>query len=505
MANIIKSALLIDGSTLHGVSIRQGRTVAEGDEAPEFKEWKFADGEKAEGLEGERTVEEEGGKAEGQDEQTRADAFESAVTELPVEDGAPLALPPDILVTRILSLPAADTDSFASMVRLKMEKFAPVADDELEVDYEVIGATESETRVFAVAVPLSTLDALAGDLEKSGLAVTRIDSALLCEWRSLDAFDAQPGEPRQQDGGNAADAGEQPALRQPLAAVFALPSGRFDFIAADEAGPLFARTLGAPASPDDLAREVTLSLLDLAAENPSFTARRLVLVAPDSLDAAYAAALERATAMKPETVRLESIQPFVQSAIERDDEDGCIDIVPSAWRDDEQASVMKRRFIYGAIAAVALWVVIFATFMAIPRAIERQTAALRAQIAAVMPEYGEVSELRTRVRLIQSYEDRSHSVLETLRALCERMPQGMTIGNFGYEKNDDSGASGRRGGPGGIKITGDAASQDSIFSLKDSMDELELFDAARLKGPTMDGQRRRYKFELDWRFAEGGE
>ena len=92
MANIIKSALLIDGSTLHGISIRQGRTVAEGDEAPEFKEWIFADGEKAEGLEGERTVEEEGGKAEGQgqEEQTRADAFESAVTELPVEDGAPL-------------------------------------------------------------------------------------------------------------------------------------------------------------------------------------------------------------------------------------------------------------------------------------------------------------------------------------------------------------------------------------------------------------------------------
>jgi hypothetical protein len=229
------------------------------------------------------------------------------------------------------------------------------------------------------------------------------------------------------------------------------------------------------------------------------------LVAPDGLDAAYAAALGRVVGLAPETVRQDFLPSFVLSAMERDDEEGCIDIVPDAWRADEQASVAKRHFIYGAIAAVVVWAVAFAAFLAVPKAIARQTAALRRDIAAVMPEYSEVADLRTRVRLIQSYEDRSHSALEVLRLLCERLPDGMTLGNFSYEKNDEGGSSGRRGGPGGFKITGDAADSAAILGLKDMMDEEDLFDAARLKGPTMDGQRRRFKFELDWRFAEGGE
>lgn len=287
--------------------------------------------------------------------------------------------------------------------------------------------------------------------------------------------------------------------------VVALPSGRFDFFAADEAGPVFARTLGVQASPDDLAREATLSLLDLAAERPSFAAARLVMVQPEGLDAAYAEALGRATGLAAEKVQVGDLAPFELSALERDEEDGCIDIVPAAWRDDEKAAATRRNFIYGAIAAVAVWVVAFAVLLAVPKAIARQTAALRGSISAVMPEYGEVADLRTRVRLIQSYEDRSHSALEALRILCERLPEGMTLGNFSYEKNDDGGSSGRRGGPGGMKITGDAADSASILGLKDSMDEEGLFDAARLKGPTMDGQRRRFKFELDWRFAEEDE
>ena len=122
----------------------------------------------------------------------------------------------------------------------------------------------------------------------------------------------------------------------------------------------------------------------------------------------------------------------------------------------------------------------------------------------MMPQFSEVAELRTRVRLIQSYEDRTLSVLEMLRRLCSEMPDGMTLATFAYEKTDDGTTSGRRG-PGGIRATGDAADADSILRLKNALDEAGPFQPARIKGPTMDGQRRRFKFELDWRFREGGE
>ena len=457
MADSVENALLIDGATLVAATRPLSR-APEAEPAPaHLRSWSFGASE----------------------EFARADAFAQAVADCPVEGGAPLALPPDILVTRVISLPAADAESLASMVRLKMEKFAPVADDDLEVDYEVIGASESQTRVFAVAVPVATLDAWAADLEVSGLALPRIDSSLLCEWRSLSQWLEKTPAPARHDG-TAAQAGR-------TAAIVALPSGRYDFIAADETGPIFARTLGSALEPEDLSRELTLSLLDIAAETPDFAPERAVVVTPAPLEPRFASAIASATGLPPEVVSESALRPYVECALDREAEEGCIDIVPSAWRDDERAATAKRNFIYGAVAAVVLWAALFAALMIIPRSIGRQTDALRAEIAAIMPDYGDVADTRTRVRLIQSYEDRSHSALETLRLLCERLPDGVTVGNFAYDRNDES--SGRRG-PGGVKVAGDAADSDAIL---------------RLKGPSMDGQRRRFKFDLDWRFAEGGE
>ena len=532
MGTYLKKALLLDGGTLYGVSERQGKGASpEAAEGFDFSEWSFATAASgnptaaATGIEQEEATASEEGDAGAMS--PRAGALAAAVREMQIEDGVPLALPPDVLVTRVLSLPAADAESIASMVRLKMEKFAPVADTELEVDYEVVGVTETETRVFAVAVPVSTLDALAADLEASGLAVTRIDSSLLCEWHSLSRHERARGEDQGEGQGEGVgvegqgqgedqgqveegqdlgdDQGQGEGEGKGSVYAIELPSGRIDLIAADARGPVFARTLGAGLEPEDLVRETTLSLLDLAAENPGFAPERFVLVSPHGADSRYAEAMGKIAGGEASVLRTDEIMPFVEATLEREDEEGCIDIVPASWRDDENAAVAKRRFIYGAIAAVAVWVVAFAALKLIPKNIERQTASVRREIATLMPRYSEVAELRARVRLIQSYEDRSRSALETLRELCVALPEDVTLATFGYEKNDDNGSSGRRGGPGGIRITGDAASADSILVLKDTLDEKEMFDTARLKGPTMDGQRRRHKFELDWRFAEGGE
>jgi len=473
MGNYTENALLIDGGTLHGASRGLGRaTPRDGAAACDIRSWSFSPG---------------GGDAAP----TLADAFAQAVREVPIEDGASLALPPGILVPRVLSLPATDAESLASMVRLKMEELAPVSGDDLEVAYEALGATESATRVFAVAVPIHTLDALAADLEASGLAVTRIDSALLCEWRSIS---------RHTEAARPAD-GEAAARGLFVAA---LPSGRFDLFAADESGLLFARSLGEPATGDDLRREITLSLLDIASEHPGFAADRLAFVAPDGTDPRFAEAASEAAGIRAETIREGDLTPYVESALDREGEGGCIDIVPPAWREDEEATQRRRRFTYGAIAAVAVWAVIFGVMTFIPRNIAGDTAAARRKIAAIMPQFSEVAELRTRVRLIQSYEDRTQSVLETLRQLCSEMPDGMTLATFAYEKTDDGSSSGRHG-PGGIRATGDAADADSILRLKNALDEAGPFQPARIKGPTMDGQRRRFKFELDWRFKEGAE
>lgn len=474
MGNYIGKALLMDGGRLLGVSCQSSRDVFSEDAGFAYARWKFG----------------------GEGEPARADAFAAALRELGIDDGAPLALPPDMLVSRVLSLPATDSESLASMVRLEMEKFAPVADSELVVGFEAISATESETRVFAVAAPEAALDALAADLEASGLAVTRIDSSLLCEWRAIAEWTARRGEGSGDGGGGAEDGGGD-------VWVVALESGRFDFIASDERGPVFARTLGNVASPEDLGRETMLSLLDPACESGGFTPARFHLVAPASTDGGFADAVAKAAGGAPfERVPEDSLPPYVRCALEREDEDGCLDIVPPAWRDDEKAAQSRRNFLIGAGVAVAAWVALFAVLQAIPRIIERDTSAIRREIAALMPRYGEVSDLRGRVRLIETYADRSRSAIEVLRMLCERMPPDMVLTSFAYDNADDASGGRARKDPGGVKIAGDAASNESVLRFKDEIDGLGMFQGARLAGPNLDKNRNRFKFDLDWRFAE---
>ena len=462
-------ALLIDDNALYGVAVPFGRRGADNGAAPAVLRWSIG-------------TEREGAEDSGEPS-SRARALRIAVEEMSIDAGAPLALPPDILVTRVLSLPAADDESLDSMVRLKMERLAPVADDDLEVDFEIVGATETTTRVFAVAVPTATLTKVADDLAASGLAVTRLDSSLLCEWRSWATARGLPEE----------DAS--------LAVVFALPSGRFDLVVADAHGPAFARTLGTPATPEDFAREVTLSFLDLSADGSAPFPTAFALVAREGLDPAYAEALAGVAGAPPEVVPEGDLPAYVVSAAEREEQGDCIDIVPDAWRAEERAAVTRRRFIAGIATAVALWALILAGLIVAPRLVKQKTAAVDREIAALRPAYAAVADTRSRVRLIRSYEDRSHSLLDILRDVCTVMPEGVTFSSLTYEKGGESVQNGKPL-PGGIKVAGDAEQSAAILAFKNALDGMGPFVPAKLTGPTMDGSRRRYKFELDSRFAE---
>ncbi len=490
MAETDKMALLIDGCTLYGfadgvVSWRFAPAAA----APEQS------GGASEAPESDAPASDATPAADASDSPapalpagndadalpSRAGAMELAVRQLAAEDGIPLALPPDILAERILSLPALDGESLGSMVRLAMEKFAPVSSDDLVVAYEVVGATESATRVFAAAVPNETLDALAEDLATSGLLVTRLDSSLLCEWKSFAAAAAPADTCR--------------------AVVFALPSGRFDLVVADGSGPFFARTLGVPAAPADLIRELTLSLLDISSDASGAAPESVTLVACEGLDPAMPVAVEEAFGMAPELVPESSLAPYVESAADREAEGGCIDIVPPAWREEEKAQIADRRFRAGIVVAVVVWALLAAVLYAIPRMIDARTAAIGKERDAIAPAYRAVSDTRTRVRLIRSYEDRSRSLLDVLKQVCVEMPESIVFSSLTYEKGGESVKNGRPL-PGGIKIAGDADQSQPVLDFKDVLDDMGFFVPAKLTGPTMDGSRRRFKFEIDSRFQE---
>ncbi|MBQ6923776.1 MAG: hypothetical protein IJQ73_03965 [Kiritimatiellae bacterium] len=492
MAEFEQVGLLIDGDTLYGVAARGGvvsapqswrfTSVSEAEPASETKELPGAEPESP--VSGDETVQRSNGSTV---QRSLAEALASAREALHAADGCVLALPPDELVAKIISLPPVEPEAIPAMVRLQMEKFAPVSGDALEVASEVVGATEDSTRVFAVAMPMAKLDALAENLAAADLRVSRIDSSLLCEWRMFQDCASRP---------------ETPGCH---AVLFALPSGRYDLFVADASGPVFARSLGCQDFAESLVREIVLSVLNLGEDFAGLAPERLVYVSETAPDGELAERIDQALGIGVDWLDAAAVGPSVEGVVRRDAEEGHIDIVPPTWRDLEKQSVARGRFITGIIAALLVWAVAFAALFLIPRFMERRLEKLDTAIATVQPAYRAVADTRTKVRLIRSYQDRSHSLLDVLRAVCAEMPEGIVFSSISYEKGGETTGSGKSRSVGGVKIVGDADRSSTVLAFKDVLDGSGLFAPAKLNGPILDGKRQRYRFDIDSRFADGEE
>ena len=494
MAEIEQVGLLIDGDTLHGVAARGGVPS-------KVQSWRFSSVAAATGE-----VESQKSKVESPEPSNRqtvqpsneladepsalrqrslAEALAAAREELHADDGCVLALPPDELVAKVISLPPVEPEAIGPMVRLQMEKFAPVSGDALEVASEVVGATEDSTRVFAVAMPMSKLDALAESLSASEVRVSRIDSSLLCEWRMFQ------------------DCPSKPELPGCHAVLFALPSGRRDLVVADASGPVFARSLGVHESAESLVREIVLSVLNLGEDFAGLAPESLVYVSETPPEPAFSERIEQSLAIGIDWLDAAKVGPYAEGVIRRDGEEGHLDIVPTAWRDDEKKSVMRGRLLTGLAAAGLLWCVAAAALVLVPRFMQRRLDALDTAIESVRPAYLAVSDTRTKVRLIRSYQDRSHSLLDVLRAICAEMPDGIVFSSISYEKGGETPANSKTRVAGGVKIVGDADRSATVLAFKDILDGSGLFAPAKLSGPILDGKRQRYRFEIDSRFSDG--
>ena len=497
MAELEQVGLLIDGDTLYGVAARSGVPSP-------VQSWRFSSEADAAGASASEEVQSSEFKVQSSNEPTTertdeatmqrcndatmqrslAEALASAREALHADEGCVLALPPDELVAKVISLPPVEPDAIGAMVRLQMEKFAPVSGEALEVASEVVGATEDSTRVFAVAMPMAKLDRLAESLAAADVRVSRIDSSLLCEWRMY------------------CDCASKPETAACQAVLFALPSGRFDLVIADSAGPVFARSLGSQPSTESLVREIVLSVLNLGEDFAGLAPERLVYVADENPSDDFSERIDQALGIGVDWLNASDVGPYVEGVIRRDTGDGHIDIVPPAWRDVEKQSIARGRFMTGIAAALLVWAVLAAALFLIPRIMQRRLSTLDATIEAIQPSYRTVSGTRAKVRLIRSYQDRSHSLLDVLRTICVKMPEGIVFSSISYEKGGETPSNSKTRVAGGVKIVGDADRSATVLAFKDVLDASGLFAPAKLNGPILDAKRQRYRFEIDSRFTE---
>jgi hypothetical protein len=464
MAEAEHTALLVERGVLHGVrvTLQRGREVVVAAASWPVTETAAAPPAATDGTPAPAAA------ADGLAETLRA-----ARKALKIESGCSLALPAADLMLKVLRLPPADSASLASIVRLQMEKIAPFAGEDLSVGHEVLARDDDGLTVIAAAAPRPLLDALARRLATAGLRLARLDVALLGWWRQLSEL-------------------RLPELAEGRCAVLFEQGGEWDMMLAEAGRPLLARALGRPLEPQDLTREVTLSLLSAEMDASPAPLAALLVVAEQPPGDEWLAALREAAGIEPRFLPRERLGKPALGVARRDGEKDRLDLVPPAWRAQERALRARRRLLTGLGAAAGVWVLLAAALGLAPWIVRRATAGVEARIAALEPAYRAVSETRQRVRLIRSYMDRSRSLLEMLRVICEAMPPDVVFSALTYRREE------------GVKLVGDAAQPALVYAFKDALDASGCFASIRLSGTTR-APSGRHRFEIDARFEGSAE
>jgi hypothetical protein len=376
-----------------------------------------------------------------------------------------LALPLAKLFTRILKVPVEMRDDLQSAVSLQISKVSPFPEEELSVGFEVLNETEKELWVFAAAMSESVYQEIADSMRLARLQVVRTDVALLGWYRSL----CGPCE-------LTAKTGRSVLLME--------PDGVLDAMVLDNGVPVLARGLGVKA--DDtagLTRELVLSLMNAELEAGPSPLKEILILS----DRGPSPELDKTLTDLFKAPVKHSAPPNEDGGVEgvalRTGEGAVMDLTPQAWRDEIREQTIRKRILTGAGIAAAVWLVAMIAMFAGPAVYNQMTLFTRKQARQHQTAFKRVSDTRERVKLIESYMDRTYSPLEMLRILSGYLPDGVTLTAITYKRTE------------GVKISGEADDPPLVYQFKNAVTEDPLFASVSLTGPS--AVKGRYKFDVN--------
>ncbi len=418
-------------------------------------------------------------RKEGAGEATRADpvriAFDQAVAA--ASGRAVLGLPASRLLVKILRMPAAVREDLDDAIALQMAKVAPFTGSDMTVSGEVVAETGEELTVFAAVLPHAAVEHLDGWLRDSHLRVERVDALLLGWWRAAGAA----------IGANDAT---------PQRRVFlACAADEWDLLVADGTRPILVRGLGAVADPQALILELTLSLLNAEVESGPLSLSEVVLCTPDPVDASLADAVRLALAVPiRHSPPMQADADLLGLALRDIGEPSArLNLLPDLWRARNAAGDAGKRFLRWAVALAALWLVVAGALFGGPIWMRQRVAAVEREQALNGADFQAVQNIRARAELIESYTDRSDSVLEVMRVAAEVMPDGVELRTVVYKRTES------------VKLSGEAADPTLVYRFKDAIEHNGPFGVCAVAGVSLvrdAAKPGRHRFEINATFKK---
>lgn len=375
---------------------------------------------------------------------------------------AVLALPLSRLIVKMLRIPAENREDPVAYATPILKSLSPYPDDPLTVSCETVRESENAVIAIAAALPESATDDIAEALDAAKLNVTRVDALALGGLRGL--------WPRIAAGG-------ETAVRR---LVLVAGVDCISLFVLDGESPSAIRAVSAAG---DLRREAMLSLLEAEDFGGARALAEVVAVGEvanvDSLSAF--APVRKIEPGDPD-------QPLAGVA-ERSAETGTLDALPDSWREVLGETRFKRKLVKGMTVAGVIWGLAVAVLFGVPIAYGFMTDHQKNMCKEHQKQYRAVAEMRDKVKLVRKYSDHSRGALEILKAVSDRLPQGIELTSWNFKRED------------GVKVSGEADSANLVYDFKDEMDDTTVFANVILQGPSA-GKGGKHKFDLDCQYEK---
>ena len=442
-------------------------------------------------------------------------AFEGGLLRLlaPGESGreAVLALPLNRLIVKMVAVPV-DQDQVAFSAPI-LQAMSPFPDESLTVSCETVFESEAGKSVIAAALPESATDDIAEALDTAKLNVTRIDALEIGLLRGL--------------WNEIYVAGDEPVRRL----VMMAGADCISLIVLDGDRPSAIRAI---TDAGELKREVMLSLLEAEDFGGPMALKEIVFVAWGKRDAVVdnvagasrpgtgergetedvagasrpgVGASASPVALAPEALdslaafapirRLASPDPDLAlvGVAERSAEAGSLDASPVSWKEVLVETRFKAKLTKYLAVTGGIWLLAIGVLFGVPIVYGFMTDYQKGLSREHQRQYAAVKAMKGKVDLVRKYSDHDRGALEIMKAVSDRLPEGMTLSSWNYKRED------------GLVISGEADNANDVYDLKDKLIELgddeRVFAEVNLNGPRA-GRAGRQAFDIECRY-EGTE
>jgi len=190
----------------------------------------------------------------------------------------------------------------------------------------------------------------------------------------------------------------------------------------------------------------------------------------------------------------------LRGVAERSAEQGTLDALPDSWREVLAETRFKRKLIANLAVAVGLWALVMGVLFGVPAVYGMMTDRQKRLCTSHDRQYKAVAAMRDKVKLVRRYSDHSRGALEIMKAVSDRLPEGIELSSWNFRREDKK--------EDGVRVSGEADTADAVYKFKDEMANLsagddedaeKIFKVVKLIGPSA-SRGGKQKFDLECRY-----